>query len=119
MTRSCGHGGSYFGPDERRVLLDRLVAAARGSGRAVPRSLDGVLRAGRAASRARRELQCWLVTCVIPTRFISFMPWESLDAIQAWKAHDEFKQRMSGVQEFVDKFAPTETEVVARARRTA
>ena len=52
-------------------------------------------------------------------RFISFMPWESLDAIQAWKAHDEFKQRMSGVQAFVDKFAPTETEVVARARRTA
>ncbi len=49
-----------------------------------------------------------------PERFISFLPWESLDAIKAWKAHPEFKQRMAQVQQFVDRFAPTETEVVAR-----
>jgi len=47
-------------------------------------------------------------------RFVSFLPWESLEAIQSWKAHPEFKQRMSLVQEHVDKFAPTETQVVAR-----
>jgi heme-degrading monooxygenase HmoA len=47
-------------------------------------------------------------------RFVSFLPWESLDAIKAWKAHPEFKQRMGLVQQHVDKFAPTETEVVAR-----
>lgn len=47
---------------------------------------------------------------------MSFLPWESLEAIQAWKAHPEFKERMSRVQEHVDKFAPTETEVVARIR---
>ena len=41
------------------------------------------------------------------------MPWESLEAIQGWKAHREFKERMSQVQAFVDKFAPTE-----RGRRT-
>ena len=51
-----------------------------------------------------------------PERFVSFMPWESLEAIQGWKAHDEFKERMSRVQAFVDTFAPTEAEVVARAR---
>ena len=47
-------------------------------------------------------------------RFVSFLPWESLEAIMAWKAHAEFKQRMGLVQQHVDKFAPTETEVVAR-----
>ena len=51
-----------------------------------------------------------------PERFISFLPWESLEAIQAWKAHPEFKERMSRVQHYVDKFAPTETEVVARVK---
>ena len=49
-------------------------------------------------------------------RFVSFLPWESLEAIQGWKAHPEFKERMSRVQQFVDKFAPTETEVVARVQ---
>jgi heme-degrading monooxygenase HmoA len=52
-----------------------------------------------------------------PERFVSFMAWESIEAIQGWKAHPEFKERMARVQEFVDVFAPTETEVVARARR--
>lgn len=47
-------------------------------------------------------------------RFVSFLPWESLEAIKAWKGHPEFKERMGRVQQHVDKFAPTETEVVAR-----
>jgi heme-degrading monooxygenase HmoA len=47
-------------------------------------------------------------------RFVSFLPWESLEAIKAWKAHPEFKERMGRVQEHIDRFAPTETEVVAR-----
>ena len=51
-----------------------------------------------------------------PERFVSFLPWESLEAIQGWKAHPEFKARMAKVQVYVDKFAPTEAEVVARAR---
>ena len=49
-----------------------------------------------------------------PDRFVSFLPWESLEAIHAWKAHAEFKERMSHVQQHIDRFAPTETEVVAR-----
>ncbi len=49
-----------------------------------------------------------------PERFVSFLAWESLEAIRAWKSHPEFKGRMAEVQAFVDKFAPTETEVVAR-----
>ena len=49
-----------------------------------------------------------------PERFVSLMPWESMEAIRGWKTHPEFKSRMAQVQKFVDKFAPTETEVVAR-----
>jgi heme-degrading monooxygenase HmoA len=48
-------------------------------------------------------------------RFVSFVEWDSLDAIRGWKTHPEFKERMSRVQEFVDEFAPTELEVVERA----
>jgi heme-degrading monooxygenase HmoA len=51
-----------------------------------------------------------------PERFVSFLPWESLEAIRGWKTHPEFKERMGRVQQFVDKFAPTETEVVARVQ---
>jgi heme-degrading monooxygenase HmoA len=49
-----------------------------------------------------------------PERFVSFVGWESMDAVRAWKTHPEFKERMSRVQQHVDKFAPTETEVVRR-----
>ena len=48
-----------------------------------------------------------------PHRFVSFVAWGSIDAIRAWKAAPEFKRRMSQVQTHVDKFAPTELEVVA------
>lgn len=50
-----------------------------------------------------------------PGRYVSFVAWESMEAVRGWKTHAEFKQRMSRVQEHVDEFAPTETEVVARA----
>ena len=49
-----------------------------------------------------------------PECFVSFLPWESLEAIKGWKTHPEFKERMSRVQQHIDEFAPTETEVVAR-----
>jgi heme-degrading monooxygenase HmoA len=48
-----------------------------------------------------------------PERFISFVEWQSIEAVRGWKDSPEFKQRMSRVQQHVDKFAPTELEVVA------
>ena len=51
-----------------------------------------------------------------PHRFVSFVEWDSIAAVRAWKAAPEFKTRMSRVQEHIDKFAPTELEVVAGAR---
>jgi heme-degrading monooxygenase HmoA len=50
-----------------------------------------------------------------PGRFVSFMEWDSIDAVRGWKTHAEFKPRMAKVQEHIDKFAPTELEVVADA----
>ena len=47
-------------------------------------------------------------------RYVSFLGWDDMEAVRGWKAHSEFKERMSRVQQFVDKFAPTELEVVAR-----
>jgi len=48
-----------------------------------------------------------------PQRFVSFVEWESIDAIRGWKTSPEFKPRMARVQAHIDKFAPTELEVVA------
>ena len=50
-----------------------------------------------------------------PERFVSFMGWDSLDDVRAWKSSSEFKPRMARVQAHIDKFAPTELEVVATA----
>ena len=49
-----------------------------------------------------------------PERFVSFMDWDSIEAVRGWKGSPEFKERMSRVQKHIDKFAPTELEVVAR-----
>lgn len=48
-------------------------------------------------------------------RFVSFIEWNSMDAMKAWKASDEFKPRMGAVQQHIDKFSPTEIELVAEA----
>ena len=53
-----------------------------------------------------------------PGRFISFIGWDSIDAVRAWKASPEFKPQMARVQAHVDKFAPTELDLVAVAGAT-
>jgi heme-degrading monooxygenase HmoA len=52
-------------------------------------------------------------------RYVSFLGWSDMEAVRGWKGHPEFKERMSRVQQFVDKFAPTELEVVARVQGEA
>ena len=46
-------------------------------------------------------------------RFVSFGRWESIEAVHAWKASPEFRERMGHVQQHVAQFAPAELEVVA------
>jgi len=50
-----------------------------------------------------------------PEHFVSLMGWESIEAVRGWKGSSEFKERMSRVQKHVDKFSPTELELVASA----
>ncbi len=52
-----------------------------------------------------------------PGRFVSFAAWESIEAVRGWKSSPEFRERMGRVQRHVDKFAPTELEVVAAFER--
>jgi heme-degrading monooxygenase HmoA len=46
--------------------------------------------------------------------YLSFAPWESLEAMQAWKSSPEFRERMAKVQEHVAEFTPQEMDLVAR-----
>lgn len=53
-------------------------------------------------------------------RYVSFVGWADMEsALRGWKGHPEFKERMSRVQQFIDGFAPTELEVVARVQSDA
>jgi len=54
-----------------------------------------------------------------PDRFVSFMDWESMAAVRGWKDSPEFKERMSRVQRHIDKFTPTELELVASCKNGA
>jgi heme-degrading monooxygenase HmoA len=46
-----------------------------------------------------------------PSRFLSFAPWESIEAIHAWKSSDEFKERIGRVKGHTDEFTPSEFEL--------
>ncbi len=48
-----------------------------------------------------------------PRRFVSFGPWDSLEAIDAWRALPGFKESVSRIREFLESFEPVTLEVVA------
>ena len=45
-------------------------------------------------------------------RFVSFLGWDSMEAMRDWKDSPEFKPRMGQVQQHIDKFDPTELELL-------
>jgi heme-degrading monooxygenase HmoA len=47
-----------------------------------------------------------------PNRFMSFGPWESFEAQQAWKDSPEFKERIMRVRQHVEDFTPSVFEHV-------
>lgn len=47
-----------------------------------------------------------------PRRYMSFGPWESFDAQQAWKDSPEFKERIMRVRAHVEDFTPSVFEHV-------
>jgi heme-degrading monooxygenase HmoA len=46
---------------------------------------------------------------------LSFAPWESIDAMHAWKNSPEFPQHMGPVLAHVAEFTPQEMELVAQS----
>jgi len=47
-----------------------------------------------------------------PQRYMSFAPWESFDAQQAWKALPEFPERIGRVRQHCESFEPFTLELV-------
>ena len=41
-----------------------------------------------------------------PTLFYSFGPWDSLEAIQAWRADPGFQERVGRIRELLESFEP-------------
>jgi heme-degrading monooxygenase HmoA len=48
-----------------------------------------------------------------PGRFLSFAPWESFDAQQAWRQHPEFAERIGRATAHCDDFQSTTYELAA------
>ena len=48
-----------------------------------------------------------------PRRYLSFAPWESAEAMRAWKSDPEFRERIAAVQQHITEFTPSEYELVA------
>lgn len=46
-------------------------------------------------------------------RFVSFGPWESLEAIERWRSMDGFQQRVAGIRELLTGFEAFTLELVA------
>jgi len=50
------------------------------------------------------------------TRFVSFGPWESVDAIEQWRASPGFQERVERIQSMLEAFQPGTFELRAEAR---
>ena len=48
----------------------------------------------------------------LPNRFISIGPWESLDAIEAWRAEPGWSARVQALREHLDSFEPSTLDPV-------
>lgn len=48
-----------------------------------------------------------------PNRFVSFGPWDSLEAIEAWRSHPGFAQRVGRIRELIESLEPSTLEAVA------
>jgi quinol monooxygenase YgiN len=49
-----------------------------------------------------------------PTHFYSFGPWQSLDAIDAWRADEGFQQRVGRIRELLESFEANTLRLVAQ-----
>jgi heme-degrading monooxygenase HmoA len=54
-----------------------------------------------------------------PTLFYSFGPWDSLDAIQAWRADPGFQERVGRIREFLESFEAHTLRLVVQRGESA
>ena len=54
-----------------------------------------------------------------PQRYVSFAPWDSLEAADAWKQSPEFRERIAQVLQYVADFQSAQLSVVAVVSATA
>ncbi len=47
-----------------------------------------------------------------PDRFVTIGPWDSPEAIAAWRAEDGWKERVARIRDLLDGFEPSTLEVV-------
>ena len=48
----------------------------------------------------------------VPNRFITLGPWESLDAIERWRAEPGWRERVTRIRELLDGFEPSTLDLV-------
>ena len=48
-----------------------------------------------------------------PNRFVSFGPWESVEAVDVWRASAPFREGVAHIRELLDAFEPGTYEVSA------
>lgn len=54
-----------------------------------------------------------------PSRYVSFAPWDDADAAHTWKAQPDFRERIGRVLQHVERFEPSELDVVAEVSADA
>jgi len=49
-----------------------------------------------------------------PSNYLSFAPWESSDALDAWRSSPEFRERLGRVRSHCEDFEPSSYELVTQ-----
>lgn len=52
-----------------------------------------------------------------PRHFVSFGPWDSLEAIEEWRASPGFQERVGRIREMLEGFEPRTLEAAAEVER--
>jgi quinol monooxygenase YgiN len=97
MSQVYTQGTWTVKPGHEEQFITAWTEMAEWTGREVPGSTWAKLLRDRGASN----------------RFISFGPWESLQAIESWRALDGFQTRVQQLRELLDGFEPSTLELVS------
>jgi quinol monooxygenase YgiN len=54
-----------------------------------------------------------------PNRFVSFGPWDSLEQIEAWRAHPGFAERVGRIRQLIESLEPSTLEAVVEVGEAA